>query len=58
MIVSMFLSTPYCALDIFTTRKPVDYGGEYGLDIPAIFHFYLLDTVIRLTENKIKIEES
>ena len=40
MIVCMFLSLPHCALDIFATGKHINHGGEYGLEIPANFHFY------------------
>ena len=40
MIVSMFPSLPYCALDIFAIRKRVNQGREYGLEFPAgIFIF-------------------
>ena len=39
-IVFMFLSLPHCALDIFVTRRRVNHGGGYGLDIPTSFNFY------------------
>ena len=41
-IVFMFLSLPHCALDIFVTRKRINRGGGYGLEIPANFIFMAL----------------
>ena len=40
MILCMFLYLPRCALDIFATGKRVNHGRDYGLEIPANFHFY------------------
>ena len=40
MIACMFLFLPHCALDIFANGKRVNNGGEFGLEILAIFHFY------------------
>ena len=37
-----------CVLDIFATGKHVNHGGEYGLEIPANFHFYGPEKVINL----------
>ena len=45
---------PHWALDIFATWKRVNDGGEYGLEIPANFNFYVPENV----KNKIKIKES
>ena len=50
MIVSVFLSLSYCILHIFATGKRVNHGGEYGLEIPANFHFYGLEMAIKLTK--------
>ena len=58
MIVSMFLSLPRCALDIFATGKQVNHGGDYGLEIPVNFHFHGPEKAIKLVKNNIeKIEE-
>ena len=40
--ISMTVSLPHCALDIFATRKRVNHGGEYGLEIPENFHFLVI----------------
>ena len=59
MIVSMFLSLLRCALDVFATGKGVNHGGEYGLEIPAIFLFYGPEKTIKLTTDEIiKIKEN
>ena len=50
MIVSMFLSLSHCTLDIFATEKRVNYGIEYGLKIPANFHFYGHEKAIKLAK--------
>ena len=50
MIVSMFLSLPHCALDIFATGKRVKHGGEYRLEIPADFHLYVPEKAIKLAK--------
>ena len=50
MIVSMFLSLPYCALGIFAAVKRVKHGGEYGLEIYANFHFYGPEKTIKLAK--------
>ena len=50
MIVFMFQSLHYCALDIFATGKPVNHGGKYGLGIPANFHFYGPEKAIKLAK--------
>ena len=58
MIVSTFLSLLRCALDVFATAKCVNHGGEYGLEISAIFLFYGPEKIIKLTKDEItKIEE-
>ena len=36
----MFLSLHGCALDVFAAGERVNHGGEYGLEITAIFLFY------------------
>ena len=36
-IIFMFLSLPYCALDIFVTGTRINRRGGYGLEIPANF---------------------
>ena len=56
MIATMFLSLPHCGLDIFSTEKRVNYGGEHGLKIPADIPFYVTEKTIKLGK-KIKIEE-
>ena len=43
--ISIFV---HCALDIFATGKRVNHGGEYGLEIPTIFHFYGPKQAIKL----------
>ena len=48
MIVFMFLSLNYCALDIFVTEKRVNRGGEYGLEIRMSFLFYGPEKAIKL----------
>ena len=53
MIVSMFLSLLCCALDVFATAKRVNHGGEYGLEIPAIFPFYGPEKIIKLAKDEI-----
>ena len=50
MIASMFLSLPYCALDIFATGERVNHGGECELEIPVNFHFYGLEKAIKLAK--------
>ena len=35
MIVSIFSSLSYCALDIFATGKHFNHRDEYGLAIPT-----------------------
>ena len=58
MIVSVFLSLPQYALDIFATEKQTNHEGEYGLEITAVFHLDGTEKTIRLAKNKItKIEE-
>ena len=54
MIVSMFLSLPHCALDIFATGKRVNHGGQYGLEIQANFHFYVPQNTIKLVKKSNK----
>ena len=44
----MLLSLSYCALDIIEIGKRVNYGGEYGLETPVIFHFYGPEMAIKL----------
>ena len=48
----MFLSLPHCFLDIFATEKRVDHRCEYGLEIPANFHFHALEKAIKLTKKE------
>ena len=43
----MFLSLPHCTLNIFTTGKCVNHGGEYVLEIPASFRFYEPEKAIK-----------
>ena len=50
MIVSMFLSLPHCALDIFATGKRVKHGGEYRPEILADFHLYVPKKAIKLAK--------
>ena len=58
MIVSIFLSLLRCDLDVFATEKRINHGGEYGMEIPAIFLFYGPEKVIKLAKDEItKIEE-
>ena len=60
LIVSMFLSLPQCALEIFATGKRVNHGGKYGLEIPANVLFHGGEKAIKLTKkNKVtKINEN
>ena len=58
MIVFMFLSLLRCALAVFATRKCIIHGGEYELEIPAIFLFYGLEKIIKLATDEIKIKEN
>ena len=58
MIVSMFLSLLCCVLDIFATVKRVNHGGEYGMEIPAIFLFCGPEKIIKLAKDEIQIEEN
>ena len=50
MIVSMLLSLPHCALDIFATEKRVNHRGEYELEITANFHFDIPENAIKLAK--------
>ena len=50
MIVSMFPSLVHCPLGIFTIAKRVSREDEYGLEIPANFHFYGPEKAIKLTQ--------
>ena len=50
MIVYMFLFLPHCALNIFVTGKRVNRGVKYGLEIPAMFHFYGPGKAIKLAK--------
>ena len=50
MIVSMFLSLPHCALDIFATGKCVNHGGECKLEIPPNFHLHGPEKAIKLAK--------
>ena len=55
----MFLFLSYCILVIFITGKRANHGaGKYGLEIPANVHFYGPEKAIKMTKNKIKIEEN
>ena len=54
MIVFMFLSLLRCALAVFATRKRIINGGEYELEIPAIFLFYGLEKIIKLATDEIR----
>ena len=59
MIVSMFLFLLHCALEVFATEKRVNQGGEYGMEIPAIFIFYWPEKIIKLAKDELKkIEEN
>ena len=62
MIVSIFLSLPHCALDIFATGKHVNQRDEYGVEIPKNFSsniFMDLERPLNWLKNKIpKIEEN
>ena len=49
----MFLSLLRCALDVFSTEKRVNHGGEYGMEILAIFLFYGPEK-IKLAKDEIK----
>ena len=53
MIVSMFLSLPGCTLNIKVTRKRVNRGAGYGLEIPTNFHFYGPENAIVWIRSKI-----
>ena len=54
----MFLSLLRCALDVFSTEKRVNHGGEYGMEILTIFLFYGPEK-IKLAKDEInKIEEN
>ena len=50
VILFMLLSLPHFTLDIFATGKQVNHGGEYGLEIPADFHFYGPEKAIKLAK--------
>ena len=50
MTVSMFLSLPHCALDIFATEKRVNHGREQGIKIPVNFQFYGLENDNKLAK--------
>ena len=50
MIVSMFLSLHYCALDIFVTGKRVNHGGGCRLEISGNFHFCGPEKAIKLAK--------
>ena len=52
MIVFMFLSQPPLQFGCICNWKCVKRGGEYGLEIPAIFLFYVRENVIKLAKNK------
>ena len=52
MFVSMFLSLPHCALEIFATGKCVNHGDEYGLEITENFHFYGPEKAINLAKKQ------
>ena len=55
----MFLSVPPLRFGRSCNWKRVKRGGKYGLEIPAIFLFYVPEKVIKLAKNKItKIEEN
>ena len=59
MIVSMFLSLLRYALDVFAIEKHVNHGGEYGLEIHAVFLFCGPEKIIKLAKDEItKIEEN
>ena len=40
-----------CTLDVFATGKRVNHGGEYGLEIPANFLFYIPQKANKLAQN-------
>ena len=50
IVVSMFLSLPYCTLDISAVGICVNHGCEYGLEIPKNFHFYEPEKAIKLAK--------
>ena len=52
MIVFMFLSRPPLQFGCICNWKCVKRGGECGLEIPAIFLFYVPENVIKLAKNK------
>ena len=37
-------------IDIFATKKHLSHGGEYGLEISTIFHFYGPKKAIKLAQ--------
>ena len=43
MIVFIFLSLSYCALDIFPSGKHVNYRHECGMEIPTNLQFLNFD---------------
>ena len=58
MIVSIFLYLSHCAWDIFATGKHVNHGGEYGREIPPIFHFLGLKKPLNSPKKIIQVEEN
>ena len=52
MIVSMFLSLLRYALDVFAIEKHVNHGGEYGLEIHAVFLFCGPEKIIKLAKDE------
>ena len=51
MIMSLFVSLPHCTFDIFANGKGINHGGEYELEIPANFNFYVLEKANKLAKN-------
>ena len=49
MTVSMFLSLSHWALDILSTGKRDNHGGEYGQEISANFYHYGPKKIVKLT---------
>ena len=45
------ISMSDCASHIFAAGKRFNRGIEYGLEIPAIFHFYGPEKAIKLAKN-------
>ena len=43
MIVSIFLSLSYCALDIFATGININHRDDYGLEMPTDLQFLNFD---------------